>query len=362
MYCKNCGKEIEVGSRFCGHCGANLSIPKTQQPTHTKSPLSQVATQKKSNAPKTKSKNTFLKIILAAAAIFFIWTVMEGNEEDKTSNLSTFADQQEGHNDQNYGNDDSSFVYESFGISSSGFLINNQLEPYTYPASDIGVLNGIFRMDAEKQNCVVLGSLDKLGRYELSIEDFNGEVHSGTNLPICVDRSKGEQLIIVGSEWSGRSENDRRNMVIDIYPATLLGYSNSFMLADLDVDEMESVNGISISKLNEDFASVTEALETTGVSCVRCAWYVDLTRYRYRDYLLASQYESVITCGFYEGTQFISMDVSMTHPYVRIDPDNYIALSVQSTIDGYFIIDISQLPSGLYVIDGLIGNDLLVIE
>ena len=32
MYCKNCGKEIAEGSRFCAHCGADANGQAPQQP------------------------------------------------------------------------------------------------------------------------------------------------------------------------------------------------------------------------------------------------------------------------------------------------------------------------------------------
>ena len=361
MYCQNCGKENTAESRFCTYCGANLASQKIQQARPNKA-QPKTTGQKPANTSSRKSKNPLAVIILVAVAVFIIWTVAEKDKADISSDAPNSSDWEDDYNNQDYESMDSMLVYDSYEVSASGFLVNAQVDPYTYPASDIDILSGIFRMDADEENLVVLGDFERLGQQILSSGTVSGEVRVGTNLPICIDRSKGDQLIVVGSEWSGRSENERRNMVIEIYPADLLGYGNSFMLSDLDVAEIDSINGVSISSVNTDFSAVTDMIGITGVSCIRCTWGSNTYAYRDMDYLIASQYESVMECGYYEGTQFMNRSVSMTHPYVRIDSDRYITLSVQATKNGYFIIDISQLPSGLYMIDGLMKDNLLVVE
>lgn len=34
MYCKNCGEELSIGTKFCPNCGANVNSKATQQETY----------------------------------------------------------------------------------------------------------------------------------------------------------------------------------------------------------------------------------------------------------------------------------------------------------------------------------------
>lgn len=87
MYCKNCGKEIEAGSRFCGHCGANLTTQNVQRPGSN-----HAAKAHPSNRPKQKSRNPLMVIILAAIAFFLIWAVSGEKKADSVSEQQMIED------------------------------------------------------------------------------------------------------------------------------------------------------------------------------------------------------------------------------------------------------------------------------
>lgn len=87
MYCQNCGKEIEAGSRFCGHCGANLTTQNIQR-----SSQNHTAGQKSSNSSKRKMKMPFVVILLVAIAIFFIWTFIGEKKTDSVPEQQMIED------------------------------------------------------------------------------------------------------------------------------------------------------------------------------------------------------------------------------------------------------------------------------
>lgn len=67
MYCPNCGKQIQQGSKFCIHCGAQIYAPNPQvtqqQPSTKPNPTPQPAPQKK------KKTNWFASIIIMIIVI-----------------------------------------------------------------------------------------------------------------------------------------------------------------------------------------------------------------------------------------------------------------------------------------------------
>lgn len=75
MYCRNCGTQIEDGSKFCSYCGTNLEQPVCpptveQQPTYTQPVYQQpVYTQPPANNPPKKKKKMFYKT-------WWFWTIV----------------------------------------------------------------------------------------------------------------------------------------------------------------------------------------------------------------------------------------------------------------------------------------------
>ncbi|MBQ6838556.1 MAG: hypothetical protein IJO44_06920 [Clostridia bacterium] len=305
-----------------------------------------------------KSKK-WIYIILIVVVCVIGYNVI--NDDSSSSGNSGIQDTIN-NNDLYQQDDDLDYNNNSLGDSSipytysrSGYLIDNYLEPITYSVNDVNTLSGIFVLDQANTNLVSVPSVE----YDAFYESTDQHLFKGSHLPVCLDRSKGDSLVIVGGEWEGRSRNDKDSMTIDLYNVTVLGYGNMYMFEDLDVDEMDSVNGISIASVNKDSLQVTQALIGAGITCVYENWNQDFLSHKY---LLSTQYNSTVDCGFYEGTQYKNMSVNMSHPFVLCDENNPIQLSVQTTPNGYFVIDVSTVPAGLYAIDLLMGAGLIVIE
>lgn len=379
MYCKNCGRENAEGSCFCSHCGTVLSLQKPQQSVQTGNRSAGSTAPKQQSDSKPGCMPLFL-IVALVLAVFFIWSIGEdkkAEEEQKASvNQSSWesgsslkiqypAETQDPYevyeyDDQSHLAPGTDFVYGSYEVTDHGCLVNTQLEPYTYPSGDISALDGFFRMNGDKQNCVTLGELNSYcGREILPDNGWGDHVHMGSDLPVCINRSKGEQLVVAGEAWSYRSEEERRDMMITLYPATLAGYSNAFMLSDIGLYDINSINGIDISSINEDHIAVSNTLKHTGIFSMRCI----SGSMNVHDYLLAAEYGTNMKCGFFEETEYFSRDVPMTHPcYKTAFMGEYIKASVQATTDGYFIIDVSDIPAGYYIIEKSIGNVCFAVE
>lgn len=155
---------------------------------------------------------------------------------------------------------DTSSSTPEYTTSKSGYLVKNQLGPYTYPLNAINTLNGFFEIDASKSEFVLMDN--KSGGVDV---DSVVSYHIAESLPTCLERSEGEELLIIGSEWGGRSDRQKSDMNIDIYNATLIGYGSSYMVGDLPVDDIDSINSISISAENDDYTQVNQALSGSDV-------------------------------------------------------------------------------------------------
>lgn len=239
-----------------------------------------------------------------------------------------------------------------YTVTKSGYLVDNGYATFTYSLSEINTLNGFFVLTSDS-NVTGVPKTTYGGYYGSTDKNLC----KSDSLPVCLDRSKGDKLIVVGSEWEGRSRYDKQHMIIDIFNLELLGYGDMYTFADFDTDKMDNVNGISISQINDDENAITQALSGSGITCVK----EDFGSLEDR-YLLSSQYNAPVTCGFYEGTEYKTVSANLANPFIVADEDNPIELSVQTTSNGYFIVDVSGLPAGMYAIDSLSGYDIIVIE
>lgn len=298
---------------------------------------------------------SFWTIVIIAVICIVGWNIIN-DDNDIDTNKDISNDITNNQNDEDfisdedlYGNQQENIV--SYTISKSGYLVENNLAPITYSLNDVGTLSGFFVLN-QNSNLISVPRTNYEGFYESTKK----HLYKGSSLPICLDRSKGDKLVVVGGEWEGRSRNEKTNMTIEIHNVTFLGYGNIYMFENLDTEEMDNVNGISISTINDDAKKITQALSGTGISCLH-----EDSSFDHR-YLITSKYNTPVTCGFYEGTEYKSMTVNLTHPFIVTDQENPIMVPVQATQNGYFIIDVSALPAGMYAVDGMLGEDIIVIE
>lgn len=301
---------------------------------------------------------SFWTIAIIVVVCIIGWNVINDDSTNTNSgNQNSITDSGVNENDNSVGDynaDNNDYQTDNlipYTISKSGYLVENNLSPITYSLNDISTLSGFFVMN---QNSDLI-SVPRT-KYEGFYKSTKRHLYKGDSLPICLDRSKGDKLVIVGGEWEGRSRNEKTNMTIEMHNLTFLGYGNIYMFENLDTEKMDNVNGVSISTINDDAEKITQALSGTGISCLH-----EDSSFDHR-YLISSQYNTPVTCGFYEGTEYKSMTVNLTHPFVLPDEENPIMVPVQTTPNGYFIIDVSSLPAGMYAVDAMLGEDIIVIE
>ena len=216
----------------------------------------------------------------------------------------------------------------------------------TYSVDEADQLNGLFALSSDGQTLTRISSETEPG---FGIGAYDG---SSVDWWLCtVEPFKlysGEKLVLTGTEWSCRSENDKRDMTIPYMDMHLLGYGNYAMLYDTDTSNFEAVNGVDISGVKWDIDDTNSAL--SGQNAKFHSYEVADYSSTYEEMLLSSEYMDSVTVGSYSGTDYMSYDVEMYDPVFYHDRcyTSDKELSIEQTHDGYFIIDTSSLPSGVY--------------
>jgi hypothetical protein len=228
------------------------------------------------------------------------------------------------------------------------------------PLSEVNSLNGIYRLNTSEETLIPL--YDTV--YFKRIEKFDGEKFDGyiccpmAEYPVSIDQSKGEQLVLVGTEAANRAESE--SDIINIYTINVVGYGNYSMLNDLQADEMQEIQGIDLSQNGDDVGVINDALEGTGLSYHYYSVLND--SFRYVGLLVSQNQEATVTYSEYEGTQYVTTNVSMINPYYLVDWSDYTTVSIEKTQNGYFIVDTSSLPSGTYMVASYSGNYPIIIN
>ena len=149
--------------------------------------------------------------------------------------------------------------------------------------------------------------------------------------PITIDRSAGDELILISSS--------SMNPSCDFRPIAQAGYCQG---VDIEGDpfEYDEIEGTSTAGMSD--SDMTEFLDGYGVSWNRYSGY-DSTWTS-----IESNEPVTLSAGWYEGTQWHDGQIDLSNPYyivlgTTIECDNY-----TSTKNGYFIIDLSSLEPGLY--------------
>ena len=222
---------------------------------------------------------------------------------------------------------------------------------YVYNLSEIGNLSGFFCLNLEDQTIKDLGP--KMETVSVSYYLSNGnklgnEVGQASNPLVEIDRTNGEKLIVAGSEGTRISEQAKCGA------ATMVGYSNMHMLGERRLDTIESIADVDVSTVNKDVDAVNSAISNTGFSVSQI--YSNNIMGGYREVYLADTYNKTFTYGCFDGTEYVETNIAMMSPIVIIDYNNIDYQPVEKTRDGYFVIDISSLPTGCCVVNNGINE------
>lgn len=117
----------------------------------------------------------------------------------------------------------------------------------------------------------------------------------------------------------------------------------------------DEVAGVSLEDLGADYdakrQAVTAALEAKGLRC---------HSFENASSLWASDVPTVIELGDYEGTKWVEQDAYVDLPIVsKPEGPTVIRPEVVKTHEGYFVIDLSEVPAGEYMLSNVSGNHSL---
>lgn len=224
-------------------------------------------------------------------------------------------------------------------------------DPFADTLYYISMQDGFYRVNTLYQEAVPLGGeLQHLGSCESSWAG-PGTVGSCPMPPIILDRYSGDSILITENQWNSLPPDQKTGMTVTVYPAVLLGYGNRLLCDTVAVTDLETVEGIPVSEVNQDPEAINAALLGSGFKSLHC-------KNGNEDFchLLADSYERSMYYSCLESGHSVTHSVIMTNPYISYREDAPIAVPVQVTEDGYYIIDLSSLASGSYVLNGVVGS------
>ena len=248
---------------------------------------------------------------------------------------------------------DASTDYEQMGADTS--FDGGMVDENVYSLSEIGDLCGFFTLNPTNQT--VTGAAAPMF-WRIHNPDYD----DGTNVtndqyigatyyaPITIDRSIGEQLIVVGD--MGNYVED----TLELSTAKILGYTNFATMVEVSLDEVEMLMGVDISNINNDVAQVNSAISNTPftVAHYNCLtahndYIFDTASTFHGELYISDTYGADISYGYFDGTEYYESTVrvtDLTYMY-NIYGDHFV--NIQQTMNGYFIVDTSSLPAGYYV-------------
>ena len=243
--------------------------------------------------------------------------------------------------------------YEQMGADTSfdGGMVDGNI----YSLSEIDDLCGFFTLNPTNQT--VTGAAAPLF-WRIHNPDYD----DGTNVtddqyigatyyaPITIDKSLGEQLIIVGDMGNYVEET------LELSTAKILGYTNFATMVNVSLDQVEMLMGVDISSINKDVAQVNSAISNTPftVAHYNCLsadndYIFDTASTFHGELYISDTYGADISYGYFDGTEYYESTVrvtDLTYMY-NIYGDHFV--NIQKTMNGYFIVDTSCLPAGYYV-------------
>lgn len=189
------------------------------------------------------------------------------------------------------------------------------------------------------------------GYYDTYIADWDGNV---SNLP-HIDLTYMDVVTTIG----GVSTYDFRRVTVAGYTCPWLymnytsmsGYTSAFMVQELDmtcnldlywgvqIDEIDGVEGVTLG----DWSSVLHEKGIKRQTHYKSVGGISNPAY----YLFVADTPTSIEIGHYMGVEYDSDTVWVDKAIVRVDET--ITVAPERTKDGYFKIDVSSLPDGIYM-------------
>lgn len=191
---------------------------------------------------------------------------------------------------------------------------------------------------------VVEGGLLETRDYELGNGKVIHDMYVYGSEPLVVDRAKGDLLIAIGDILM--SDEDE----VDFQAPTDKYYWSG---SELDASKIEEFNGVKLAKPLSNESN-------TGNLDLFLNQMIEPMGFKYFPNMLAeckgvivSDRPTSFTYGFYEGTSWSEGEVTTSKPYYDYsgldrDGSEYVAPVVRGK-EGYFVIDVSNVPSGVYV-------------
>jgi hypothetical protein len=224
-----------------------------------------------------------------------------------------------------------------------------------YTMNDIGSLCGAYSFNENAQTFIGGSKVP----YWVTLNGFDkpsqeATVYIDSSPAVTVDRSKGDQVVLAGI---GVSTSGQCSMV----KLSLLGYANTPMIDSINEfwkykpSNIAEVNGIDITAVHDDFDATNQAIASTG-TYFRTYYKSDVEQ---EGIWLSTSMNGPISLSYYEGTNFKTINVEAYMPTYCGIHDEWFTAPVQTTKLGYFIIDTSSVPDGLYDLTSVSNGDYI---
>lgn len=220
---------------------------------------------------------------------------------------------------------------------------------YTNSVDDIKNTDGFYILQNDK-NTIRYLPIDYTSR--LLVDGFNGTSYPGSIYdgdayicwsivePCILNNSDGEEII-----FTSRTD---QSVKIEFCPISFIGYGDEDVFGmRTKLSEFETINGIDVSEINNDNLSIfNDAVSSEGIHA-----YPVEDEGSYYQLLLSSEVSKEIEYSLYEGTNYNTYDVTMNYSYYLGVRKQIIDVYLNKTTDGYFIMDLSNVPKGMYFVN-----------
>ena len=220
------------------------------------------------------------------------------------------------------------------------------LEFPVFSMSDIETLDGFFCLRSDGQSLIMPEEVSHRKTDGVYSENFEGLICRTLFSPLDINTTEGDKIILIGAEGGNRAQSAMDEMMI--YPMHLIGYSNAYMMDEVELDEIQEMQGIDISAVNNDIDAVNQAISSSNISCCD-------TGSEFGDLVFSSISGEALSYAVYEGTAYNTWDVVMENPYYYLRNDERKYVPIEKTKEGYFIVDMTGLEAGIYAVQSYSG-------
>ena len=235
----------------------------------------------------------------------------------------------------------------SSGTADNTIQTSDSDAQYSTSIDSLGSSNGFFRLNRSADT--ITSFWNQAGHSKVA--EFDGKEYgylydegaylcTGSKEPMMIDVSSGENMIIVETQYNYSPEE------INLYPLSVVGYGNEAVLDNLKPERIEEIQGIDISSMNSDIDALNQALSGTGI---RYYPYTNSSGYDYGVFLSGDK-NSMFEYAWYEGTQYKFEEAEMYYTYYLAPLKDEVQASVEKTTNGYFVVDLSNVPKGEYLV------------